>query len=149
MARYITAVFLLACLKACASFQIPVKPLSAFSPLHMAPKEVEESVVEKVKEMFKESPEKTDYDDLITSIFPGALSNEELETRVVEVLEKKGFTSTNTLLATSLCCDELARRLEDDFVKVYGNNFNLGGLSGFPFAGNTGFGALLQSECNE
>jgi hypothetical protein len=45
-------------------------------------------------------------------------------------------------LATSLCCDELARRLEDDFVKVYGNNFNLGGLSGFPFAGNTGFGAM-------
>jgi hypothetical protein len=35
----------------------------------------------------------------------------------------------NTLLCTSLCCDELARCLEDDFVKVYGNNFNLGGVS--------------------
>ena len=37
--------------------------------------------------------------------------------------------SDNTLLCTSLCCDELARCLEDDFVKVYGNNFNLGGVS--------------------
>ena len=36
----------------------------------------------------------------------------------------------------------LARVLEDDFVTKYGNNFNLGGLSGFPFAGNTGFGAM-------
>jgi hypothetical protein len=45
-----------------------------------------------------------------------------------------------------VCCqrnsDELARNLEDDLNKVYGHNFNLGGLSGFPFAGNTGFGAM-------
>lgn len=27
-------------------------------------------------------------------------------------------------------------------MKIYGNNFNLGGLSGFPFAGTTGFGAM-------
>jgi hypothetical protein len=65
-----------------------------------------------------------------------------LEENVVTILKEKGFTAANTLLATSLCCDELARRLEDDFVRVYGNNFNLGGLSGFPFAGNTGFGAM-------
>ena len=38
--------------------------------------------------------------------------------------------------------DELARNLDDDLNKVYGHNFNLGGLSGFPFAGNTGFGAM-------
>lgn len=62
--------------------------------------------------------------------------------RVVSQISQKGFGSNNTLLATSLCADELARVLEDDFVKVYGNNFNLGGLSGFPFAGNTGFGAM-------
>ena len=40
----------------------------------------------------------------------------------------KGFENSNTLLATSLCCDELARTLEDDFLDVYGKNFNLGGL---------------------
>ncbi|KAL3785067.1 hypothetical protein HJC23_001445, partial [Cyclotella cryptica] len=53
-----------------------------------------------------------------------------------------GFTPANTLLATSFCADELARILEDEFNTVYGHNFNLGGLSVFPFAGNTGFGAM-------
>jgi len=46
------------------------------------------------------------------------------------------------LFATSVCADELARVLEDEFVDIYGTNFNLGGLSGFPFAGNTGWGAM-------
>ncbi len=85
------------------------------------------------------SPE---FDGLVKKTFPGALSNKDLVQKVVGVLEGKGFTTENTLLATSLCADELARVLEDEFVSVYGNNFNLGGLSGFPFAGNTGFGAM-------
>ena len=79
---------------------------------------------------------------MIKLLFPGALSNDALEARVIYQLSKKGYRSDNTLLATSLCCDELARQLESDFVKVYGKNFNLGGLAGFPFAGNTGFGAM-------
>jgi len=101
-----------------------------------------QSALEKVKSMFKSSPAPTKYDGKVTSIFKGAMSNKELETAIVETLDKKGFTAENTLLATSLCCDELARQLESDLVKIYGKNFNLGGLSGFPFAGNTGFGAM-------
>ena len=85
------------------------------------------------------SPE---FDALVKKTFPGAISNKDLVQKVVGVLEGKGFTNGNTLLATSLCADELARVLEDEFVSVYGNNFNLGGLSGFPFAGTTGFGAM-------
>ncbi|KAL7534926.1 hypothetical protein ACHAXR_006155 [Thalassiosira sp. AJA248-18] len=84
----------------------------------------------------------SDIDSLVKSNFPGAISNTDLVQKVVSTLKTKGFTSSNTLLATSFCADELARVLEDDFVKIYGNNFNLGGLSGFPFAGNTGFGAM-------
>eukprot|EP00571_Detonula_confervacea_P011023 CAMPEP_0172306688 /NCGR_PEP_ID=MMETSP1058-20130122/7707_1 /TAXON_ID=83371 /ORGANISM="Detonula confervacea, Strain CCMP 353" /LENGTH=280 /DNA_ID=CAMNT_0013018655 /DNA_START=20 /DNA_END=859 /DNA_ORIENTATION=- len=83
-----------------------------------------------------------DFDKVVKAAFPGAISNTSLVKKVTSIVSKKGFTPTNTLLATSLCCDELARVLEDDFVKIYGNNFNLGGLSGFPFAGNTGFGAM-------
>ena len=60
--------------------------------------------------------------------FPGAISNLELEAKVVKILADKGFDSDNTLLATSLCCDELARVLEDDLGRVYGKNFFLGGL---------------------
>jgi len=99
--------------------------------------------MDKIKQVFKSAPkENADFDKVVTARFPGAISNKVLEERVVAVLADKGYTAENTLLATSLCCDELARRLEDDFNKVYGNNFNLGGLSGFPFAGNTGFGAM-------
>jgi Limiting CO2-inducible proteins B/C beta carbonyic anhydrases len=104
----------------------------------------EQSVLEKIKAILSESSPKTDekFDKLVKSKFPGAISNSDLQTRTGKVLAEKGFTPANTLLATSLCADELARRLEDEFVKVFGNNFNLGGLSGFPFAGNTGFGAM-------
>ena len=105
----------------------------------------QEDVLEKIKRILdEESYVKVDpeFDAVVQSKFPGAIDNNSLEETVVGVLASRGFTSGNTLLATSLCCDELARRLEDDFVKVYGNNFNLGGLSGFPFAGNTGFGAM-------
>jgi hypothetical protein len=84
----------------------------------------------------------SDFDRLVKKNFPGAISNTKLTKKVVSALEKKGFTPANTLVATSLCADELARVLEDSFVTIYGQNFNLGGLSGFPFAGNTGFGAM-------
>lgn len=97
---------------------------------------------DKVESLFSGAPKSTQYDVAIKLTFPGALSYETIESRVVKQLTTKGYTSENTLLATSLCCDELARQMEKDFVKVYGKNFNLGGLAGFPFAGNTGFGAM-------
>mmetsp|Transcript_7037 Transcript_7037/g.15190 ORF Transcript_7037/g.15190 Transcript_7037/m.15190 type:complete len:300 (+) Transcript_7037:60-959(+) len=82
------------------------------------------------------------FDKLVKNNFPCAITNSALTKKTVAALEKRGISPSNTLLATSLCCDELARVLEDDFNQIYGNNFNLGGLSGFPFAGNTGFGAM-------
>jgi len=136
------ALLLLSCASSAWSFQA-TKP--SFSRTRMVAKASDDKgIVDKVKDVFKDAPkdEPTEYTGNIGKIFPGCISNLELETKVVTLLSKKGFTADNTLLATSLCCDELARRLEDDFVKVYGNNFNLGGLSGFPFAGNTGFGAM-------
>jgi hypothetical protein len=98
---------------------------------------------EKVQDVFANSPDTDDgFEKIVQSNFPGALTNKELVTKVVDILALKQFNGLNTLLATSLCCDELARQLEDDFEGIYGNNFNLGGLSGFPFAGTTGFGAM-------
>eukprot|EP00557_Chaetoceros_sp_GSL56_P014849 CAMPEP_0176485214 /NCGR_PEP_ID=MMETSP0200_2-20121128/4923_1 /TAXON_ID=947934 /ORGANISM="Chaetoceros sp., Strain GSL56" /LENGTH=142 /DNA_ID=CAMNT_0017881849 /DNA_START=126 /DNA_END=551 /DNA_ORIENTATION=+ len=82
------------------------------------------------------------FDKIVQKRFPGAINNQDLVSKTVEILGHKGYSPANTLLGTSLCCDELARQLEDDFNKVYGNNFNLGGLSGFPFAGKTGFGSM-------
>ena len=102
------------------------------------------TVPEKLEQIFGSGPQfNAEFDQLVQEHFPNALSNEELVTRVVTKLSSMGYTGANTLLATSLCCDELARQLEDDLTGIYGNNFNLGGLvAGFPFAGNTGFGAM-------
>lgn len=70
------------------------------------------------------------------------MPNEQLVSKVSEKLISKGFTPSNTLLATSLCCDELARPLEAAFGTPYGQNFSMGGLAGFPFGGLTSFGAM-------
>ena len=79
---------------------------------------------------------------IVQSYYPGAIRNSDLVSAVVDLLYSMGITPANSLLATSLCCDELARQLETDFSAVYGKHFSLGGLSGFPFAGHTGFAAL-------
>ena len=79
------------------------------------------------------------FDTNLRSIFPQAINNYDLAIRVVQALERRGFSASNTLLTTSLCSDELAKQLSDDFGGIYGNSFNLGGLAGFPFAGNIGF----------
>lgn len=54
-----------------------------------------------------------------------------------------GYNATNTLVASSLCCDELARPLEKELISEYAMpNFNMGGLAGFAFGGITSFGAM-------
>ena len=42
-----------------------------------------------------------------------------------------GYASSTTLLATSLCCDEVNRELEEEFGAQYGDNFSMGGLAHF------------------
>jgi len=88
------------------------------------------------------TPVDPNFEDVVQGHFGGAISNQDLVATTARILSAKGYHGDNTLLATSLCCDELARKLEDDFHALYGNNFNLGGLAGFPFAGKTGFGAM-------
>lgn len=77
----------------------------------------------------------------IGAVFPGALKNKDLVDKVSNNLEKYGYGRT-TLVATSLCADEVNRVLESDFSRVYGDNFSMGGLAGFPFGGVTSFGAM-------
>lgn len=76
--------------------------------------------------------------------YPDAITNEELVTKVIAALSANGYEESKTLLATSLCCDEVNRVLEKDFAKVYGDNFSMGGLAGFPFGGTTSFGAMAH-----
>merc|ERR1711966_558187 len=58
-------------------------------------------------------------------------------------LEQYGYGDT-TLVATSLCCDEVNRPLEKALAKKYDEPFVMGGLAGFPFGGITSFGAMAH-----
>ncbi len=78
-----------------------------------------------------------------TEIFPGSMTNIELIEKISLTLEEQaGFQKEKTLVATSLCCDEVNRPLEVDLADVFTSNFNMGGLAGFPFGGATSFGAM-------
>eukprot|EP00523_Entomoneis_sp_CCMP467_P016228 CAMPEP_0168766108 /NCGR_PEP_ID=MMETSP0725-20121227/668_1 /TAXON_ID=265536 /ORGANISM="Amphiprora sp., Strain CCMP467" /LENGTH=440 /DNA_ID=CAMNT_0008815379 /DNA_START=22 /DNA_END=1344 /DNA_ORIENTATION=+ len=79
----------------------------------------------------------------VLAAFPGAQSNAELVEKVGKALKKYGY-GPNSLLATSFCCDEVNRPLEDDLSKAYGSPFNMGGLAGFPFGGVTSFAAMAK-----
>ena len=60
------------------------------------------------------------------------------------VLSNYGYGSTTTLVATSLCCDEVNRPLEKALASAYDEPFVMGGLAGFPFGGVTSFGAMAH-----
>jgi len=84
--------------------------------------------------------------------FPGIVTAHQLARSLDVILEPRGFKKDTTLLATSFSCDEVNRDLEDELRSVYGQNFALGGLGGFPFGGVTAFGALchhipLSGQC--
>ncbi|KAL7558115.1 hypothetical protein ACA910_016070 [Epithemia clementina (nom. ined.)] len=80
----------------------------------------------------------------VLSAFPGAQSNAELVSKVTNALTRYGYGEKNTLVATSFCCDEVNRPLEEEFAKAYGQPFNMGGLAGFPFGGVTSFAAMAK-----
>lgn len=84
--------------------------------------------------------------------FPASLPNGKVAERVIRTLRARGYQPDNTLLASSLCSDEindtdlsLFAGLQDGLTKANsGGVFNLGGLGGVPFVGPSGFGAFFS-----
>jgi len=62
---------------------------------------------------------------------------------IASTLSPYGY-GTTTLVATSLCCDEVNRPLEKALANAYDEPFVMGGLAGFPFGGVTSFGAMAH-----
>ena len=81
--------------------------------------------------------------DVVTN-FPGAIREDHFIEQLYDVLHSYSESfGTNTLLATSFCCDEINREFEMKLGSVFGGSyFSLGGLAGFPFGGTTGFVAF-------
>ncbi|MDR9416205.1 MAG: hypothetical protein RI564_07970 [Gracilimonas sp.] len=68
-----------------------------------------------------------------------------LRTLLETELSKKNLNSSNTLWATSICSDEVNQSLHqlDTYFNAFGP-FIMGGISGIPFAGKTGFKAFIS-----
>lgn len=64
---------------------------------------------------------------------------------VLKKLSEKNLNGRNTLWATSVCSDEVNQSLHqiDHGFETFGP-FTLGGISGIPFAGSTGFNAFVS-----
>ena len=77
--------------------------------------------------------------------FPKARKCKTLVSSVRSVLRKHRFLIKRTLLATSFCADGVNRGLEREFVAVFGDNYSLGGLAGFPFGGISSFNAMAST----
>lgn len=80
----------------------------------------------------------------VQEAYPGAVKSANLASHVHSVLAKHGYKDKTTLVATSLCCDEVNRELELDITDIYNDNFSMGGLAGFAFGGVTSFGAMAH-----
>eukprot|EP00541_Cyclophora_tenuis_P019008 CAMPEP_0116554448 /NCGR_PEP_ID=MMETSP0397-20121206/7599_1 /TAXON_ID=216820 /ORGANISM="Cyclophora tenuis, Strain ECT3854" /LENGTH=369 /DNA_ID=CAMNT_0004079613 /DNA_START=1 /DNA_END=1110 /DNA_ORIENTATION=+ len=73
------------------------------------------------------------------------VSNPQFVRRVKKILTYHGYDPQDTLLGTSFCSHPSNRPLENEFVKLYGNHFNLGGLAGFPMGGIAAFKEMASS----
>jgi hypothetical protein len=82
---------------------------------------------------------------VVAANFPGALPGDQILAMVAAVVEKRGYTESNTLFAQSVCPDEINHEegdITNILTKYLGEVFHLGGLAGVPFTGKTGFGAF-------
>mmetsp|Transcript_42127 Transcript_42127/g.121694 ORF Transcript_42127/g.121694 Transcript_42127/m.121694 type:complete len:402 (+) Transcript_42127:122-1327(+) len=89
-------------------------------------------------------PQMTVPEAKIAVAFPGAKNNAALLKLIAGELTDFGYGAKNTLVATSLCCDEVNRPLEKALASAYDEPFVMGGLAGFPFGGVTSFGAMAH-----
>ncbi|GKZ01429.1 hypothetical protein MPSEU_001093700 [Mayamaea pseudoterrestris] len=93
------------------------------------------------------------YEETLAKAFPRAMTYSSLARRVSKLvpptISRASPSTPKVLLATSLCCDEVNRGLEQEFGAYYGDCFSMGGLAGFPFSGVTGFQAMQSHIPND
>ena len=61
----------------------------------------------------------------VEEAYPGALPSHRMAKEVSKLLESHGYDSETTLFATSLCCDEVNRDIEDEMRQYFGNSYSL------------------------
>lgn len=73
------------------------------------------------------------------------MTNGEFVSMLRTTLSKYEYHNSTSLVATSLCCDEVNQPLIETLEKEWGSqSFSFGGLAGFAFGGVTSFGAMAS-----
>jgi len=77
--------------------------------------------------------------------FPEAMLMSEFQDRIIADFKSMSIEPEDTIWATSICSDELNNFLQDlNSIFAGPGPFRLGGISGLPFVGITGFDAFLS-----
>ena len=82
--------------------------------------------------------------ELITARFPGAIDEARFVAEASVALHQVGFDASNTLVAVSVCRDELSRSLVGRLEGLWGPVFDLSGLAGLPSGGVSSVAAALS-----
>lgn len=81
--------------------------------------------------------------DRIKEFFPEAAPyNEVLPAYLQKLQQERQLDLDKCISAYSLCPDELNNVVMEEIRRIFGNTFPLGGVTGYPFAGATGFNAF-------
>ncbi len=79
----------------------------------------------------------------IKKFFPDAApSDEVLQLYLQKLKDENKLDLDKSIAAYSLCPDELNNRVIEEIRAIWGNAFALGGITGYPFTGETGFNAF-------
>ena len=79
---------------------------------------------------------------VIAKEFPRATPIDKLAENTFQRLGQIGYSPENTLFGTCVCRDEINRPAVSTFSSLWGENFRLAGLAGYPSAGKTGMEAF-------
>ena len=79
----------------------------------------------------------------IQTLFPGAAPLDDvLDDYFQKLKDEYDFDVRKNVAAYSLCPDELNNHVIEKIRSLFGNTFALGGITGYPFTGATGFNAF-------
>merc|ERR1719235_2877849 len=90
--------------------------------------------------------------EAVFQFFPEAKMSATVDDCVGKALEARGFNTTNTLFAHSVCSDEVnyaPKEIIELMRARWGESFTLGGLAGVPFAGKAGLNAYAHHVPDE
>jgi hypothetical protein len=88
------------------------------------------------------------FEKVLNESFSGARIQAEVASESIEALRELGLGPDSAIACLAICRDEICQSMASNVERVWGPTFNLAGLAGMIFAGNTGFAAAEAHSPN-